>query len=131
MIAPMTTPILTKLTPNLIVSSIEACLPFWIGRLGFEKVVEVPHEKTIGFVSLRHGGVELMLQSRASVASDVAPIAHDSYRSVLYVAVPSLDPLRTIFAAAELVVPERKTFYGATELIVRDPEGNVVFFAAR
>jgi hypothetical protein len=27
------------------------------------------------------------------------------------------------------VVPERTTFYGARELIVRDPAGNVVFFA--
>ena len=31
---------MNKLTPNLIVDSIESCLEFWSGRLGFEQVTE-------------------------------------------------------------------------------------------
>ena len=33
-------------------------------------------------------------------------------------------------ATCAQVVPERTTFYGARELIVTDPAGNVVFFAS-
>ena len=66
---------MNKLTPNLIVEGIEACLPFWTERLGFERTVEVPQGERLGFVILKRGPVEVMLQSRASLATDVAPIA--------------------------------------------------------
>ena len=121
---------MTKLAPNLIVPSIEACLPFWVDRLGFEKTVEVPDGDALGFVILARDGVEVMLQSARSLAADVAPLAAHTYRSVLYVTVPDLAPLRTALHDWPTVVPERTTFYGARELIVEDPAGNAVFFAA-
>jgi hypothetical protein len=123
------------IVPNLIVASIEACLPFYL-RLGFEKTVSVPHPPDagegapIGFVILKHGEVELMLQSTASIATDVAGLEKDAYRSALYVRVESLDPIRAALGDWPRVVPERTTFYGAREIIVRDPAGNVLSFAA-
>ena len=73
-----------KLSPNLIVDSIEACLPFWIARLGFEKTVEVPHEGSLGFVILVRDGAEVMLQ-RADLPAehrlrDVQVIGGDASR---------------------------------------------------
>jgi uncharacterized glyoxalase superfamily protein PhnB len=119
-----------KLTPNLIVESIEANLPFWVDRLGFQKKLEVPDEDRLGVVILERGAVELMLQSRASMAKDVPPFADPPHRSVLYFEVEDLAPIRKALGDWPLVVPERKTFYGAREIIVRDPAGNAVFFAA-
>ena len=125
---------MNKLTPNLIVERIEDCLPFWVERLGFEKTVEVPEggqpAPQLGFVILRRGAVELMLQSRASLLKDVPAVADGPHRSVLYCEVPDLAPIRAALKGWPEAVPERTTFYGARELIVRDPEGNVVFFAA-
>jgi len=118
-----------KLTPNLIVDSIEECLEFWVERLGFEKITEVPDGERLGFVILQLGKLELMLQSKASLQKDVAPLAQDAYRTALYCEVPKLAPLRTALAGVPEVVPERTTFYGAREIIVRDPAGNVVCFA--
>ena len=120
-----------SITANLFVESIEECLPFWVDRLGFTVTAEVPHEGHIGFVILALGDVELMLQSRASVAADIAPLANESFRSMLYIRVGDLAPLRKALAGATHVVPERHTFYGADEIIVRDPAGNVVAFAQR
>jgi uncharacterized glyoxalase superfamily protein PhnB len=120
---------MNKLTPNLIVQRMPEALRFWVDRLGFEKKVEVPHGDQVGFVILGRGDVELMLQSRASLADDVAPIADGPHRAVLYLEVPSLAPIRQAMQGWPLVVPERKTFYGAQELIVRDPDGHVVFFS--
>jgi catechol 2,3-dioxygenase-like lactoylglutathione lyase family enzyme len=125
----MSTPTVKKLTPNLIVDSIEECLEFWVGRLGFEKTTEVPDGKQLGFVILQRGKVELMLQSRASLKKDVAPLADAKYQTVVYCEVPALAPLRKALEGYPEVVPERTTFYGAREIIVRDPAGNVVFLA--
>ena len=121
---------MNKLTPNLIVEAIEPCLPFWTERLGFERTVEVPQGERLGFVILKRGPVEVMLQSRASLATDVAPIADGPHRSVLYVEVPDLAEIRAALEGWPLVVPERKTSYGASELIVLDPAGNCIFFAS-
>jgi uncharacterized glyoxalase superfamily protein PhnB len=119
------------ITCNLIVESIEDCLPFWVDRLGFRETARVPHEDRIGFVILVHGDVELMLQSRASLAADVPPVAEGSFRSSLYVRVDDLAPIRKGLEGWPTVVPERTTFYGAREIIVIDPAGNVIAFAAR
>jgi uncharacterized glyoxalase superfamily protein PhnB len=119
-----------KLTPNLIVDRIEDSLPFWVDRFGFEKTVEVPHDGGLGFVILKRGAVELMLQSRASLRGDVPALAEGAHRAVLYLEVDDLAPIRAALEGWPAVVPERTTFYGAREIIVRDPAGNAVFFAA-
>jgi catechol 2,3-dioxygenase-like lactoylglutathione lyase family enzyme len=121
---------LTKITANLIVPSIEACLPFWVGRLGFEKTVEVPHEGRAGFVILKHGDLELMLQSTASVAEDVPALADGPHGTMLYVEVADLAPIREALDGYPTVIPERTTFYGAREILVKDPAGNAIAFAA-
>ncbi|MDB4979342.1 MAG: hypothetical protein JWM82_94 [Myxococcales bacterium] len=121
---------MNKLTPNLIVEAIEPCLAFWVERLGFAKTVEVPDGDRLGFVILRRESVELMLQTRASLAGDVPGISDGPYRSVLYIEVLDLASLRVALEGWPLVVPERETFYGAHELIVTDPAGNQIFFAA-
>ena len=124
---------MNKLTPNLIVDEIEPSLPFWIDRLGFEKTVEVPETDDgpkLGFVILVRGKLELMLQSRASLTKDVAAIATGPYRSVLFLEVPDLAPIRKALKGYPTIVDGRKTFYGTEEIIVADPAGNHVFFAA-
>lgn len=121
-----------SLTPVLLVEEIEPCLEFWVGKLGFEKTVEVPEGDKLGFVALSNGPVEVMLQSRASVLKDVealgkGPFAKDGVS--LYIKVASLDAWLPKLAGAEVVVPERKTFYGAREIVVRAPSGVLVGFA--
>ncbi len=120
---------LKKLTPVLFVEKIEPCLPFWVERLGFQKTAEVPEGEALGFVILVRDGVEVMLQTRASVAKDVPALAAEPSRSFLYVEVADLADVQRRLEGADIVVPERKTFYGATEIGVRDPAGNVITFA--
>jgi uncharacterized glyoxalase superfamily protein PhnB len=121
-----------SLTPVLSVEEIEPCLEFWVGKLGFEKIAEVPEGDKLGFVMLKNGPVEVMLQSRASILKDVeamgkGPFAKDGVS--LYIKVASLDDWLPKLAGVEVVVPERKTFYGAREITVRAPSGVVVGFA--
>ncbi|HEX7029448.1 MAG TPA: VOC family protein [Gammaproteobacteria bacterium] len=120
---------LKKLTPVLFVERIEDQLPFWVDRLGFEKTVEVPQDNALGFVILVRDGIELMIQSHASVASDVPALAGETARVPMFFEVGDLDDIERRLKDAEPVFPRRKTFYGATEFAVRDPAGNVVTFA--
>jgi hypothetical protein len=48
---------------------------------------------------------------------------------LLYVEVAGLDDIIKRLEGANVVVPVRKTFYGAREIGVREPGGNVVVFA--
>src|SRR5438445_13891835 len=112
---------MNKLTPNLVVENIESMLSFWVDRLGFEKMVEVPDGDRLGFVILKHGPVELMLQSRASVQKDVPALAEGPYRTIVYCEVPDHAPFRKRLEGWPKLTPERTTFYGAREIIVNDP----------
>jgi catechol 2,3-dioxygenase-like lactoylglutathione lyase family enzyme len=128
-----------KITPNLFVQSIEEALPFWIGRLGFTKTVEVPLEDSkadrIGFVILNHGEAELMLQSIESVAKDVPAFVPDFPVSGqgLFIEVDSA-AFAAIVKALDgypIALEQRTTFYGMTEIGVRAPDGHIVVFATR
>lgn len=120
-----------QLTPVLIVDAIEPVLPFW-EAVGFQRTVEVPHGDRLGFVILSADGVEIMFQTRASVADDVPAALEGHAQGVtsLYITVDDLDAVAArIPKDAPVIVARRKTFYGAEETIVRDPAGNVVGFA--
>ena len=120
-----------KLTPILYVDAIESCLPFWTERLGFTKTVEVPHDGKIGFVILTRDGLELMYQTWASAAADIAGATKPTKgrSAALYIEVENLDEVERALRGAEIVHPRRKAFYGATEIFMREPGGHVVGFA--
>ena len=122
---------LNKLTPCCTVDVIETCLPFWIDRLGFTKVAEVPHGDALGFAILVRDDVTVMLQSRASVLDDLPMFADATLGGgvMLYIDVEDLDPVIAALDQAEIVVPERETFYGTREIWVRSPGGHIVGFA--
>ena len=118
-----------KVTPVLFVEAIEPCLGFW-KQVGFEKTVEVPHGDKLGFVILQNGGIEIMYQTRASIEDDIGPLANSPMRgSFLFIEVADLDAIESALKDAEKVVPRRKTFYGADELVLKEPAGNTVTFA--
>jgi uncharacterized glyoxalase superfamily protein PhnB len=119
-----------RLTPVLMVDAIEPVLPFWVDALGFSKTTEVPHGNGLGFVILERDGVEVMYQTKASVADDIAPLAGAPMRGTfLFFQVEDLDDIQRRLKGVQPVVPRRKTFYGADELIVKAPCGNAVTFA--
>jgi len=117
-----------SLTPILIVDAIEPCLGFW-EKLGFEITVQVPEGGVLGFVILKNGPVEVMYQTRASVAKDVPAMAEFPSLSILYIHVSDIDEVIAAVDGAPVLVPKRTTFYGATEYAVREPGGNVVSFS--
>jgi uncharacterized glyoxalase superfamily protein PhnB len=72
-----------------------------------------------------------MYQTWASAAADIAGATQRTtgLSAALYVEVENLDDVERTLRGAEVVHPRRKTFYGATEIFVREPGGHVVGFA--
>jgi uncharacterized glyoxalase superfamily protein PhnB len=122
-----------KITPILFVDAIEPSLEFWVGRLHFEKTAEVPEGDHLGFVILKQGDSEIMLQTRESMKKDVSAASQAmlSMTSCLYIEVDSFTDALQRVQSAEVLVPQRDTFYGMREIYVREPEGQIVGFAAR
>jgi hypothetical protein len=120
-----------KVTPLLVVDRIEPCLPLW-ESLGLASTVQVPHAGALGFVILAGKGVEVMLQSRASLKEDCSDVAAHAKSSLLYCDIGSLAEVRGAVRAAEgckVLIDERETAYGARELWMLDASGHVVGFA--
>jgi hypothetical protein len=119
-----------RLTPVVYVEEIEPVLPFWIDRLGFEITAEVPEGDRLGFVILEKGPVQVMYQTRESVANDIPQLADTPMGgTLLFVQVDDIKAIESALQGIPMVVPRRTTFYGADEIIVREPGGNVVTFA--
>jgi hypothetical protein len=118
-----------RITPVLIVDEIEPCIAFW-EAIGFDRGPEVPHGDKLGFIILEKAGLEIMSQTRASVAEDVAALANTPMKgNHLFIEVMDLEAVIDAIGNAPVIFPRRKTFYGMDEIGVREPGGNAVTFA--
>ena len=127
-----TIPALKQLTPVLIVETVEPCLKFWVDRLGFAITNQVPGpDGKLVFASVQLGPVEVMYQTRASVVDEQPGVAKDlmGHSVALFITVEDLDTVARSLDGAPVVKPRHKTFYGSTEIYVREPGGNTVGFA--
>jgi uncharacterized glyoxalase superfamily protein PhnB len=124
-------PMVKKVTAVLFVEEVEPCVKFWTERMGFEKTVEVPEGNKLGFVILVKGNVELMYQSYASAEKDSPAMGVIARKgpTFLYFEVENLEAVKAAVKGAEVVLPERTTFYGAREIGIKDPGGHHLTFA--
>jgi len=128
----MSFPTLMKLTPVLVVDSVEPCVRFWVDRFGFKAANEVPGpDGKLVFASAEKDGIEVMYQTRASVIAERSDAAAEliGHSTALFITVQDLDAVERAAAGAPVVKARHKTFYGSTELYVREPGGNTVGFA--
>ena len=134
-----------RITPILTVDAIEPVLPFWTDGIGFEITARVPHppdaeDGPLGFVILKLGDVEIMLQSRESVVADLGGTegadadailrALDGGGTMLFAQVDSVDPVLERLDGPRVAVPRRTTFYGMDEIFLWTPGGTLLGLAA-
>jgi catechol 2,3-dioxygenase-like lactoylglutathione lyase family enzyme len=120
-----------SLAPILVVDEIEPVLPFWVDRLGFALVTTVPEASPFHFAIVARDNLQVMLQTRGSASEDLNVDMGTVGTGVVYISVAALDPVVAALGKdADVAVARRKTFYGADEIFVRDPAGNLVGLAA-
>ena len=129
----MTVPQLQHMAPVLVVDRVEPCLTFWVDRFGFtvENPVPGPDGQLI-FASAKKDGLEVMYQTRASVVAENPEAAKelDGHSVALFITVNDIDAVEHAITGAPVVKPRHRTFYGSTEIYVREPGGNTVGFAS-
>ncbi len=132
-------PTISQLTPVRVVPSVEPSIAFWRDRFGFRVENEVPGpDGTLIFASVTNGEVELMYQTVASVLADTPDSERDAKAdelrgdaTVLFLQVDNIDETERALAGAPLVKARHTTFYGTTEIYVREPAGMIVGFSVR
>lgn len=120
-----------KITPILFVDAIEPALPFWIDRLGFSKIAEVPEGNKLAFVILTKGSAELMLQTISNAQHDNTALAQYVRSTAgIYIEVSDFPDLLKRVEGYAVAAPTRDTFYGMREISIKEPGGNIITFAA-
>ena len=125
-------PTLGRLTPVLVVEAVEPCIAFWTERLGFIAENQVPGDDgKLVFASVKKGDIEVMYQTRASVIADRPDAASEmsGHSTGLFITTEDLDAVEKAIEGAPVIKPRHTTFYGSTEIYVREPGGNTVGFA--
>ena len=125
----------TKLTPNLIVSSVERSLAFYTEVLGFARGVTVPDESPLVFAAVTSGPVEIFLNDESTVAKESPQFAGLSIGgggNTMFIEVEEIDPLHErLKPNVKIVLPIVIQWYGMREFAITDPDGYVITFAQR
>ena len=127
-------PSFKKLTPNLIVASVERSLAFYVDVLGFERGLTVPDESPHVFASVTSGAIEIFFNDAASAVKeypgfDGKPIGATG---TLFIEVEGVDALHDrLKPRVPIVMPIVTQFYGMREFAFEDPDGYVITFAER
>ncbi len=130
----MPAPAITRLTPVLFVDRIAPCLPFWVERLGFSNVAEVPGpDGQPQFAMLVKDGIEVMYQTWAALAEELPAVAAlpRGHATSLFLEVVDIAQVDQAMTGIPRVVDRHQTFYGMDEFTVREPGGALVTFAMR
>jgi len=127
-------PHFTKLTPNLLVASVERSLAFYVDTLGFERGLTVPDASPFVFASVTSGPVEVFFNDAATAVKEYPAFSGKPIgaTATLYIEVEGVDALHDrLRPAVKIVMPMVAQFYGTREFAIEDPDGYVITFAER
>jgi lactoylglutathione lyase len=127
-------PHFTKLTPNLLVASVERSLAFYVDTLGFSRGMTVPDQSPFAFASVTGGAVEIFFNDAAGAVKEYPGFAGKPIgaTATLFIEVEGVDALHDrIRPMVKIVMPIVTQFYGMREFAIEDPDGYVITFAER
>jgi uncharacterized glyoxalase superfamily protein PhnB len=127
-------PHFTKLTPNLLVASVERSLAFYVDTLGFERGMTVPDASPFVFASVTSGSIEIFLNAAAAAVKEYPLFAGRTIgcTGTLFIEVEGVDALHDrLKSIVTIVKPIATQFYGMREFAFEDPDGYVITFAER
>jgi lactoylglutathione lyase len=123
-----------KLTPNLLVASVERSLAFYVNTLGFSRGMTVPDESPFAFASVTGGAVEIFFNDAVGAVKEYPGFAGKPIGATgtLFIEVEGVDALHDrIRPTVKIVMPIVTQFYGMREFAIEDPDGYVITFAER
>ena len=123
-----------KLTPNLVVDSVERSVAFYVDTLGFERGMTVPDAPPLVFASVTSGSVEVFFNDAATAVKELPIFTGKPIGATgtLFIEVDGVDALHDrLKPTVKIVMPIVTQFYGMREFAFEDPDGYVITFAER
>lgn len=120
---------LHSLSPIVYTRDVAAARDFYVDGLLFTELDRRPRDETQApdFVSLERDGASLMIQSIATLQSDLPDVFVQPRDAVLFLRVADLEAeRRRLGDDVEIAVQERTLSSGSRQLVVRDPAGTFV-----
>lgn len=120
-----------SLSPNIYVNDVSSTMHFY-SKLGFKSIMTVPEdsEQPI-WAMMQNGNVTLMFESMKNIEGRLPEISRqDGGSLLLYIKVTDINGLFDAVKDQVTVLEGlHKTFYGATEFVIKDCNGYVLTFA--
>ncbi len=127
-------PLCTKLTPNLLVASVERSIAFYTEVLGFERGMTVPEASPFVFAQVTSGPVEIFLNDAAGAVQEY-PVLKDrplGMSGTLFIEVDGIKELyEQLRSKVTIAMPFITQWYGMMEFAIADPDGYLITFAQR
>ena len=131
-------PSFKKLTPNLIVASVERSLAFYVDVLGFERGITVPDQSPFVFASATSGAVEIFVNDAATAIKEYPAFGGRPLGATATMFIEmdeggeKIDALHDrIKSRVKVTMPLVTQFYGMREFAFEDPDGYVITLAER
>jgi lactoylglutathione lyase len=127
-------PHFTKLTPNLLVASVERSLAFYVDTLGFARGMTVPDASPFVFAAVNSGGIEIFFNDAATAVKEYPGFGGKPIGATgtLFIEVEGVDALHDrLKPTVKIVMPIVTQFYGMREFAIADPDGYIITFAER
>jgi uncharacterized glyoxalase superfamily protein PhnB len=122
-----------KLTPNLVVRSVEESLRFYENILGFTREMVVPDKSPFVFASVKAGEVEIFFNQLENVLSEHPEMKGKPLASISssFIEVDNVEALLRKVEAAKVkpLMPLTEQWYGMKEFAISDPDGHMIVFA--
>ena len=119
-----------SVSPNIFVRDIYKSIEFY-KLLGFTVIATVPEEGHLVFAMMTCGSVTFMFQTFESLGEDLPAVSRQDGGSItLYIRIKGIrDFNKQIIDKITILKDLEKTFYGATEFSIIDPNGYILTFA--
>jgi uncharacterized glyoxalase superfamily protein PhnB len=118
-------------SPNIFVNDIQSTIAYY-QKLDFQVITSVPDERgEMIFVLMMNGTTTFMFQTFKSIENQLQAVSRNNGGSLLlYIKMKGIrDFFERVKAKVTVLTGLEKTFYGATEFSVVDPNNFVLTFA--
>ncbi len=124
--------VLQSITPNLMVRDVNSTIDFYTELLGFTCIQTVPEAGIFDWAMVQSNGVDLMFQQEKSIKDEYSELESQSGGGALtlYIRVKEIEKFyNEINDKVTVIKALSKTFYGANEFAIVDPNGFILTFS--
>ncbi len=123
-----------SITTNIMVKSVEDTLDFYINKLGFVKVLNVPMEGDVfDFAIVKKDNITIMFQEQNNLEEEYPTLKVDEIKPTftLFITVKNVnDVYLELKDKVDIAKDLHKTFYGKDEFAIFDNNGNILTISA-